>query len=150
MNLNLHIKWDACNFLQCTFFKSIITIFSFTDIFSLVDIFSISNVLWNVHKFLLSFWLTLTLTWANVRNICKIFEVVPIEVHLLSEGISNKISKKFEVTFVPDKEMGVYEHKIQYIAKKCFKPKHTPSRCVFLSDRFSPIRGDYAPDYQLP
>lgn len=68
---------------------------------------------------------------ANVRNICKIFEVVPIEVHLLSEGISNKISKNFEVTFVPDKEMGVYEHKIQYIAKKCFKPKHTPSRCGF-------------------
>lgn len=47
------------------------------------------------------------------------------------KGISNKISKNFEVTFVPDKEMGVYEHKIQYIAKKCFKPKHTPSRCVF-------------------
>lgn len=21
MNLNLHIKWDACNFLQCTFFQ---------------------------------------------------------------------------------------------------------------------------------
>lgn len=39
--------------------------------------------------------------------------------------------QNFEVTFVPDKEMGVYEHKIQYIAKKCFKPKHTPSRCVF-------------------
>lgn len=87
---------------------------------------------------------------ANVRNICKIFEVVPIEVHLLSEVISNKISKNFEVTFVSDKEMGVYEHKIEYLAKKCFTPKHTPSRCVFLSDRFSPIRGDYAPDYQLP
>lgn len=72
---------------------------------------------------------------ANVRNICKIFEVVPIEVHLLSEGISNKISKNFEVTFVPDKEMGVYEHKIQYIAKKCFKPKHTPSRCVIFLER---------------
>lgn len=62
MNLNLHIKWDACNFLQCTFFKSIITIFSFTDILPLVDIFSISNILWNVHNFLFSFWLTLGLT----------------------------------------------------------------------------------------
>lgn len=73
---------------------------------------------------------------ANVRNICKIFEVVPIEV--LSEGISNKILKKIEVTFVPDKEMGVYEHKIQYIAKKCFKPKNTPSRCVFLERSIFP------------
>lgn len=44
------------------FIKSIITIFSFTDILSLVDIFSISNILWNVHNFLFSFWLTLGLT----------------------------------------------------------------------------------------
>lgn len=63
---------------------------------------------------------------ANVRNICKIFEVVPIEVHLLSEGISNKISKNFEVTFVPDKEMGVYEHKIQYIAKNALNQNILP------------------------
>lgn len=62
MNLNLHIKWDACNFYNVLFFKSIITIFSFTDILSLVDIFSISNILWNVHNFLFSFWLTLGLT----------------------------------------------------------------------------------------
>lgn len=49
-------------FYNVLFFKSIITIFSFTDIFSLVDIFSISNILWNVHNFLFSFWLTLGLT----------------------------------------------------------------------------------------
>lgn len=48
----------------------------------------------------------------NVRNICKIFEVVFIEVYLLLEGILNKILKKFEVIFVFDKEMGVYEYKI--------------------------------------
>lgn len=68
---------------------------------------------------------------ANVRNICKIFEVVPIEVHLLSEGISNKISKNFEVTFVPDKEMGVYEHKIQYIAKNALNQNILPPDVFF-------------------
>lgn len=114
-------------FYNVLFFKSIITIFSFTDIFSLVDILNFKYS----SKYTQFFTFILFDPRANVRNICKIFEVVPIEVHLLSEVISNKISKILEVTFVPDKEMGVYEHKIQYLAKKCFKPKHTPSRCVF-------------------
>lgn len=129
-------------FYNVLFFKSIITIFSFTDILSLVDIFSISNILWNVHNFLFSFWLTLGLT---------------LEIFVKSNWSTPTVRSHFKQNFKNFRSnicsrqiIWVYEHKIEYLAKKCFTPKHTPSRCVFLSDRFSPIRGDYAPDYQLP
>lgn len=135
MNLKLHIKWDACNFLQCTFFQkhyNYIFVYGYIVISRYILNFKYSS------KYTQFFTFILFDPRANVRNICKIFEVVPIEVHLLSEVISNKISTILEVTFVPDKEIWVYEHKIEYLAKKCFTPKHTPSRCVFLERSIFP------------
>lgn len=63
------------------------------------------------------------------------------------EVILNKILKILEVIFVFDKEIWVYEYKIEYFVKKCFILKYIFFRCVFLSDWFFLIRGDYVFDY---
>lgn len=67
-------------FYNVFFFKSIIIIFLFMDIFLLVDIFLILNFF----EMYISFYFYFGWFYrVNVRNICKIFEVVFIEVYLL-------------------------------------------------------------------
>lgn len=130
-------------FYNVLFFKSIITIFSFTDILSLVDIFSISNILWNVHNFLFSFWLTLGLT---------------LEIFVKSNWSTPTVRSHFKQNFKNfrsnicsrQRNLGLWTQNRISSQKMLYTKTYSLQMCFFLSDRFSPIRGDYAPDYQLP
>lgn len=77
----------------------------------------------------------------------KFLKLFLLKYNLLLEGILNKILKILEVIFVFDKEIWVYEYIIEYLVKKCFILKYIFFRCVFLSDWFFLIRGDYVFDY---